>query len=308
LLRSELEHGVLPWQHSTINGWILDPDRKKMSKSKGNVLTPMPLVTTYGADGVRYWSCKGAPGTDTAADQAQMKVGRRLAVKILNAGNFVLGLGRQDATLADVTEGLDRAMLAQLATVVDDATAAFEGYNYHRALELVESFFWRFCDDYVELVKQRAYDEGPAARSAQAALSTAHSILLRMFAPFLPFVTEEVWSWWQPGSVHRASWPRSDELREAVNGADPSVLDVVRSVLAEIRKAKSEQRRSQRSEVARLVIEDNADQLAVLPVGETDLLRAGSIRELVLREATARTITVELAPATDEVRGDHARA
>ena len=313
LLRSELEHGVLPWRHTTINGWILDPDRKKMSKSKGNVLTPMPLVNTYGADGFRYWSCKSAPGTDTAADRAQMKVGRRLAVKILNAGKFVLGLGRHDETrhhetLADVTEGLDRAMLAQLATVIDDATTAFDGYHYHRALELTESFFWRFCDDYVELVKQRAYDEGPAARSAQAALSIAHSILLRMFAPFLPFVTEEVWSWWQTGSVHRAPWPRSDELCEAINDADPSVLDMVRSILAEIRKAKSEQRRSQRSAVARLVIEDNAEQLAVLPVGKTDLIQAGSVRELVLREAPARTITVELAPATDEMRGHHVPA
>jgi valyl-tRNA synthetase len=314
LLRSELEHGVLPWRHATINGWILDPDRKKMSKSKDNVLTPMPLVTTYGADGLRYWACKGAPGTDTVADPAQMKVGRRLAVKILNAGNFVLGLSRTDETqpeetqpeepLAEVTEGLDRAMLAQLATVIDDATAAFEAYHYHRALELAESFFWRFCDDYVELVKQRAYDEGPAARSARAALSIAHSILLRLLAPFLPFVTEEVWSWWQSSSVHRAAWPRSEDLREAVADADPAVLDVVRSVLSEIRKAKSEQRRSQRSEVARLVVEDNAEQLAVLPVGERDLIRAGSVRELVLREATVRRVTVELVPATDEVPGN----
>lgn len=318
LLRSELEHGVLPWRHATINGWILDPDRKKMSKSKDNVLTPMPLVTTYGADGLRYWACKGAPGTDTVADQSQMKVGRRLAVKILNAGNFVLGLSRTDETqpkgtqpeetLAEVTEGLDRAMLAQLATVIDEATAAFEGYHYHRALELAESFFWRFCDDYVELVKQRAYDEGPPSRSARAALSIAHSILLRLLAPFLPFVTEEVWSWWQSSSVHRAAWPRSEDLREAISDADPAVLDVVRSVLTEIRKAKSEQRRSQRSEVARLVVEDNAEQLAVLPVGERDLIRAGSVRELVLREATARRVTVELVPATDKVCGDHVRA
>ncbi|MBV9142008.1 MAG: valine--tRNA ligase [Pseudonocardiales bacterium] len=318
LLRSELEHGVLPWRHATINGWILDPDRKKMSKSKDNVLTPMPLVTTYGADGLRYWACKGAPGTDTVADQAQMKVGRRLAVKILNAGNFVLGLSRTDetqpektqleGTLAEVTEGLDRAMLAQLATVIDEATAAFEAYHYHRALELAESFFWRFCDDYVELVKQRAYDEGPPSRSARAALSIAHSILLRLLAPFLPFVTEEVWSWWQSSSVHRAAWPRSEELREAVSDADPAVLDVVRSVLTEIRKAKSEQRRSQRSEVARLIVEDNAEQLAVLPVGERDLIRAGSVRELVVREATARQVTVELVPANDEVRGHHLAA
>src|SRR5919197_111716 len=233
LLRSELEHGVLPWRHATINGWILDPDRKKMSKSRGNVLTPMPLVEVHGADGFRYWSCRSAPGADAAVDQAQMKVGRRLAIKILNAARFVLGLGPHDGTPAEVTEGLDRAMLAQLAAVVDDATAASEEYHYHRALERTEAFFWRFCDDYLELVKKRAYGEGAAARSAQAALLLAQSVMLRLFAPFLPFVTEEAWSWWRAGSVHRAPWPRSGELRAAAGGADPAVLDVVSSVLGE---------------------------------------------------------------------------
>lgn len=295
LLRSELEHGVLPWRHATVNGWILDPDRKKMSKSKGNVLTPMPLVEVHGADGFRYWSCKSAPGVDTAVDQAQMKVGRRLAIKILNAARFVLGLGAHDGTLAEVTEGLDRAMLAQLATVVDEATAAFEEYDYHRALGRTETFFWRFCDDYLELVKKRGYGEGPATRSARASLSVAQSVMLRLLAPFLPFVTEEVWSWWQAGSIHRAPWPQRSELREAVNGADPAVLDVVSSVLVEVRKAKTAQRRSQRSEVARLVVQDRSERLAALRVGETDLRRAGSIRQLVLQEAATRAVTVELA-------------
>jgi len=305
LLRSELEHKTLPWKHAMINGWILDPDRKKMSKSQGNVLTPMPLVNTYGADGFRYWSCKSAPGTDTAADQTQMKVGRRLAVKILNAGKLVLGLSRQDETLADVTQELDRALLAQLATVVEDATAAFDGYAYHHALELTESFFWRFCDDYVELVKQRAYDHGSTARSAHAALYTALSTLLRMFAPFLPFVTEEVWSWWNTESIHRAPWPYPDELREAVNEADPRILDFISTVLTGIRRAKSEHRRSQRSEVVRLIVEDNAGQLARLRAGETDLLRAGNIRELVVREATTHMVTVELSPSINDIRKDH---
>jgi valyl-tRNA synthetase len=295
LLRSELEHGVLPWQHATINGWILDPDRKKMSKSKGNVLTPMPLVEAHGADGFRYWSCKSGPGVDTAIEQAQMKVGRRLAIKILNAAKFVLGLGGHDATLADVTEGLDRAMLAQLAIVVDEATAEFEGYHYHRALERIETFFWHFCDDYLELVKKRAYGEDPGARSAQAALSIAQSIVLRLFAPFLPFVTEEVWSWWRDGSIHRAPWPRVDELRHAVTDADPSVLDVVSSVLVEVRKAKTAARRSQRSEVARLVVEDGPESLAALRIGERDLRLAGSIGELVQRVAPTRTVAVTLA-------------
>jgi len=296
VLRAYLEHGGLPWAHALINGWILDPDRKKMSKSRDNVLTPMPLVEQFGADGLRYWACRAAPGTDTSSDTAQMKVGRRLAVKVLNASKFVLGLGSQ-AGAGDITEPLDRAMLAQLAAVVDEATQAFAGYSYHRALERTEEFFWRFCDDYLELVKVRAYGGGLPGRSAQAALSVALSTLLRLFAPFLPFVTEEVWSWWQEGSVHRAPWPRATELLVAVNGTDPAVLDVVGSALAEVRKAKSEQRRSQRSEVASLHVKDLADRVAALRMAEQDLRDAGHIRSLELREAPERLITVELAAA-----------
>ena len=91
LLRAHQEHDTVPWRHTTINGWILDPDRKKMSKSKGNVVTPMALLEEYGSDAVRYWACNGRPGTDTAFDTGVMKIGRRLAIKVLNASKFALG-------------------------------------------------------------------------------------------------------------------------------------------------------------------------------------------------------------------------
>jgi valyl-tRNA synthetase len=298
VLRSLLEHGELPWRHAVINGWILDPDRKKMSKSKGNVLGPMPLVEQFGADGLRHWACRAAPGTDTAADPAQMKVGRRLAVKVLNASKFVLGLGAADVTAADITEPIDRAMLAQLEAVVADATEAFAGYEYHRALERTEAFFWRFCDDYLELVKMRAYRGGADGRSAQAALATALSVLLRLFAPVMPFVTEEVWSWWQEGSVHRAPWPVTGELRAAAEGADPAVLDVAGGLLAEIRKAKSAEKKSQRHEVLSLVVEDEPEVIATLQQAETDLRHAGVVTDLVFKEGNDRQVRVELAPDT----------
>jgi valyl-tRNA synthetase len=281
VLRSHLAHGVLPWRHAVISGWILDPERKKMSKSKGNVVTPMGLLREYGTDAVRYWAAKGRPGVDTAFDTGQIKVGRRLAVKILNIGKFVLGLGEVDPE-APVTEPVDRAMLAGLAAVVADATAAFDDYDYTRALERTERFFWQLCDDYLELVKSRAYGEGPGAASARAALRHALSVLLRLFAPVLPYVTEEVWSWWRDGSVHRAPWPSLGELPAGDAGA-PQVLDAVAEVLRAVRKAKSEARLSMRGPVSRVTVTGEA--VADVRLAAGDLRLAGVIEDLVLTPA-----------------------
>ncbi len=190
VVRARLEHGALPWTDTTINGWVLDPDRKKMSKSKGNVVTPMPLVEEYGADALRYWACNGRPGVDTAIDFGVMKVGRKLAIKVLNASKFVLGVSGQAAEdVREVVTAVDRSLLVALADLVDDATAAFESFDYARCLERTERFFWSFCDDYVELVKSRAYGDADAdaatVRSAAVTLRIALSTLLRLFAPVL---------------------------------------------------------------------------------------------------------------------------
>ncbi|GGO26383.1 valine--tRNA ligase [Microbispora rosea subsp. aerata] len=272
VVRSHLEHGGLPWRHAAISGWILDPDRKKMSKSKGNVVTPMGLLEEYGSDAVRYWAASGRPGTDTAFDTGQIKIGRRLAIKILNASKFVLGFRSEGG--GEVTAPVDLSMLAALRAVVAEATEAFEAYDYTRALERTERFFWSFCDDYLELVKARAYD-GDA--SAVAALRTALGVLLRLFAPFLPFVTEEVWSWWREGSVHRAAWPSPDELPET---GDPAVLDAVAEVLRRVRRAKSEARLSMRAEVSRLTV--SGEQADLVRWAQDDLCAAGNVEEFVL--------------------------
>jgi len=291
VVRSHFEHGGLPWSDTTINGWILDPDRKKMSKSKGNVITPMPLIEELGADAIRYWACRGGPGVDTALDKGVMKVGRRLAIKVLNVSKFVLGLGATaDVDAAAVTEPLDLAMLAQLDAAVRDATAAFEGFDYTRALDRIETFFWRFCDDYVELVKGRAYGEGAGAESAKAALATALSTLQRALAPFLAFVCEEVWSWWQTGSVHRQTWPAPVGV-----GTDPLAFDVAAEALAQIRKAKTEAKRSLRTAVDRAVVTDTAERTAALRLVEHDVRGAGAVADLVLADGEP-SVDITLAP------------
>jgi valyl-tRNA synthetase len=241
VLRAELEHQHLPWAHTAISGFVVDPDRKKMSKSKGNVVTPMALLEEHGSDGVRYWAASGRAGTDTTFDAGQMKVGRRLAMKLLNAARFAL---MQAEPRGAITEPLDRGMLTALAALVQESTEQLDAYDYARVLERTETFFWAFCDDYLELVKSRRYgDFGPeGAASANSAMLVALSALLRLFAPFLPFVTEEVWSWWQPGSVHRASWPTADEVLQSIGGADAeasAVREATQRALAEVRRIKS---------------------------------------------------------------------
>ncbi len=292
IVRADAEFGSVPWHQTMINGWILDPDRKKMSKSKGNVTTPLSLLAEHGSDAVRYWAASGRPGTDTAFDVGQMKVGRRLAMKLLNVSRFVLGLGATDSGAA-VTEPLDEALLTGLAGVVERATTAFEGYDYTRALEAAEEFFWAFCDDYVEIVKLRAYDDGPASASARAALATTLATLLRLFAPFVPFVTEEVWSWWQEGSVHRQPWPTTEGLTRA---GDPQLLTVAADVMSALRKAKSQANVSQRTPVAHAVVRGSAQQQARVEAAAGDLARAGSVQELVFVQDAGggQTVTVDV--------------
>ncbi|GAA1662683.1 valine--tRNA ligase [Fodinicola feengrottensis] len=290
VLRAHVEQGSLPWRHVALSGWILDPDRKKMSKSVGNATTPIGVLEQYGTDAIRYWAAKGRLGTDTAFDPAQMKIGRRLAIKILNASKFALSLG----TAGEVTEPLDRALLHRLAGVVERVTQALTAYDYTQALESTEEFFWFFCDDYLELVKTRAYGSDAASGSAQATLTVTLSTLLRLFAPFLPFVTEEVWSWGQEGSVHVASWPDPDELRALAGAAEPAVLAAASTAIGAVRKAKSDRQVSMREPISVLAVTAPQDFLTALSPAVADLRSAGVISEVKLTVGDTPSFEVAL--------------
>ena len=348
IVRSYLEFGRLPWSNAALSGWILDPDRKKMSKSVGNVVTPRGLLEQHGSDAVRYWAASGRPGTDTAFEETQMTVGRKLALKMMNASKFVLSpklwagdgaseLPAGEATPAELTpveptaaaaageaaaavlrtelavDPVDVALLTSLNDLVSVSTRAFEDYDYARALERTEAWFWDFCDNYLELVKSRAYGEMglDRAMSARTTLAVSLSTLLRLFAPVMPFVTEEIWSWWQEGSVHRAPWPQPSEVTArapAISAGDGrgkgdsegggGVYGSAVDLLAAIRRAKSEAKVGPRSPVERVTVSGPPEQLNDLRLVEDDLRAAQNVADFVLRVAgdgEAASVEVKLA-------------
>src|SRR5688572_28819037 len=299
VLRAHLEHDSLPWLNAAISGFVTDPDRKKMSKSKGNVVTPFALLEEHGSDGVRYWAAKGGPGVDTMFDAGQMKVGRRLAIKVLNASKFILAKAEP---CGPITAAVDRAMLSHLTVLVRDTTQALEEYEYGRAIDLVEREFWGFCDDYLEFVKGRRYgDQGPeAAGSANSALIAALSVYLRLFAPYIPFATEEVWSWWKEGSIHRAEWPTEGELAPMMRGLteeDRQKWSYAREVLGQIRKVRSEAKQPLKVPIVRAVIADTDARLAYLDAVEADLRGAMRIDTIERKKAAELSVEVEFGAA-----------
>jgi valyl-tRNA synthetase len=301
-VRSHFEHQVAPWSNAALSGWILDPDRKKMSKSKGNVVTPIDLFEQYGSDAVRYWAASARPGVDTAFSEDQMKVGRKLATKLLNATKFVLGAGPV-AEGAVPTQPIDIAMLQRLNDVISEATTGFESYDYARALERTEAFFWWFCDDYLELVKTRAYDADEFAMSARVALQRALSAMQRLFAPHIPFATEEVWGWWQDGSIHQASWPTTNDVLSGCALTDnfDQLLDATCTVISAIRRTKTEAKVTQKSVVEHVSVSATTEQIALLKLTLTDVTNAGvaQLIEFSSHDAEYIATIARLAPITD---------
>ncbi|MCH2169836.1 valine--tRNA ligase [Myxococcota bacterium] len=283
IAKALLHEDTVPWHHVVISGWVLDPDRKKMSKSQGNVLTPLPLIEKYTADGARYWSASARLGTDTAADEKVFKVGKRLATKLFNAGKFVLS---QEAEVRPVEAELDRAFVAKLAALVERATASFDDYNHAQALTDTETFFWtHFTDAYIELVKTRARSQDEAQRgSAVAALRLGLDVLVRLLAPFLPYITEEVWSWafaeekGQP-SVHRAPWPDASDFAGIGAPDDPGSFELAADCWGSINKCKADAEVSMGREVATLTILACPSDASRLPAVLGDVLDAARCAE-----------------------------
>lgn len=320
IVKAWMHEKEVPWNHVVISGWILDPDRKKMSKSKGNVVTPEDLLTEWSSDAVRYWAARARLGADTAYDPGVFKVGRRLAVKVFNASRFVImqldrGAGPAGYPGVEaITDPLDLAMVGRMRKVIRQATSAFESFDYAAALQAIEEAFWNFCDHYLELVKIRSYhdEDSPERRSALAGLCWGLKSFLRMLAPFLPYITEEVWSWRFAGegrdrSVHTSSWPLEDEVSSVPLPSHEDTFDAAVEVLSEIRATKTQAQKSLRWPVSRLVVKAPAGRLEALAPVSRDVLLAGNVPEEVAEfiegetgEGTGFEVLTELADKRED--------
>jgi valyl-tRNA synthetase len=300
IVKAWMHEREVPWHNVVISGWILDPDRKKMSKSQGNVVTPEPLIDQHGADCVRYWAGRARVGVDTAFDEQVFKVGKRLATKLFNASKFVLGrfenidpalLGRDR-----ITHETDRAIIRELRPLIERATAAFDQFDYAQALQLTEDFFWStFCDNYVELSKPRTYEEdlSEGRLSAASTLRLVHRALLRMFAPFMPFLTEEIWHWTYANdtdmneTIHRSPWPTLDEFASISDPSHPDTYGSMKMFIEAVRKWKAEKNVSMKAPIALARISASQGYLNDLSAVTDDLRGMLHVERLELSNSEA---------------------
>lgn len=310
IAKAYMHEREIPWKHVVISGWILDPDRKKMSKSQGNVVTPEPLIDQFGADSVRYWAARARLGVDTAYDEQVFRVGKRLCTKLFNASKFAIGrfadISKEQLGPERITAEVDRAAIDQLRPVLRRATESFDQFDYAQALSLSEEFFWNtFCDNYLELAKPRTYDEDLSEErlSAAATLRILHRAVVRLLAPYLPFITDEIWHWAYNGdagmhdSVHKSPWPLLEEFASIPAPASETIWSSAITVIEAVRKAKADANQSIKAPVKRVAVTANEELSKALAHAVPDITRMLEINEFDLATNGAAEpiqVTVEL--------------
>ena len=317
IVKAYLHENQVPWRNVVISGWILDPDRKKMSKSQGNVVTPEPLLDEFGADSVRYWAARARLGVDTAYDEQVFKVGKRLCTKLFNASKFAVGrfenIDAAQLGPEKIVVETDRAVVARLRDTVARATQSLHEFDYAQALMLIEDFFWKvFCDNYLELAKPRTYDEEltDGRLSAAATLRLLHRAIVRMFAPYLPFLCEDVWHWCYSNdkgmrpSVHRSPWPGNNELDAIAAPSDARTFDIAVAIIEAVRKAKADANLSMKAPVQKVVVCAAPESLKLVEIARDDIVRMLSIETFETRQGKPELgdvdVSVTLAPNTGE--------
>ena len=283
IMKAYATDNTIPWYQAHISGFVLDPDRKKMSKSKGNVITPINLIEKYSADAVRYWAGRARLGIDATFEEKVMDQGKKLCNKFFNASKFVFNIVEQSGVditqdyRSNITNDLDCAWIAKMSTCVENSRRLFGLNDYAGALEATEKLFWDFCDNYLEIVKGRAYSADNT--SAVSTLMLSIDLFCLMFAPFLVFITEEVYQarpWGiDANSIHIQLYP---DVKSYVSfGKSYDLYTAVVSVVEKVRKAKSEQQKSVKTPVLSLTICGRDTDLKLISKVQDDLKKVLNI-------------------------------
>jgi len=267
---------TIPWTDIAVSGYVMDPHGQKMSKSKGNVVDPRAVIVKYSADAVRYWASASRLGEDVPYNEKELQAGTKLLNKLWNASRFVMmnleGYTGFNGRFEDL-EVMDRWLLAKYATLVTECSTAFEAFEHHAARRALDTFFWTvLCDNYLEIVKGRLYEPKDPMQKASAMYALSHVLegVLKLYAPFVPFITEEIYQTLpfenKAKSIHVAKWPLPDATW--VDGAATVIGDEIVRVVEAVRKHKSEQKVSMAAPVTMLTVTTQFD----LTLAQNDLL------------------------------------
>ena len=302
IVKSFFHSNDIPWRHICVSGYVTDSHKEKMSKSSGNVVTPEALIKQYSADGVRYWAGKSKLGQDTIYNPQAFSVGKRLATKIFNVGRFVKTILDKSSTdisstdiLSSVSEVTDRMFLETLFDTVTLVKDSFEKYDYATALSLSEELFWKYCDYYVELVKGRAYnspEKSAAKMSAMSSLLTSTRTFLLLFAPIMPYVTEEVWSVLFPDaqSIHRTAWPVGGMPKSTLMEAFP----IVQKIMSDVRAVKSREKKAMSWPVKQMKVFADSKWLPILSQMRNDIASSCKVEDSALEFIEAESVHCEV--------------
>jgi len=295
VVKAHLHYNSLPWHDVMISGWALDPHGKKMSKSKGNVIAPQAMIDKYSADALRFWAGGCKLGDDLPFQEKDLVTGKKTVTKLWNACKFAL-MHLEDYTPGDAPdlEEVDKWILSEMNKLIAHCTESFDKYEYSRIKQEVDKFFWKtICDNYLEIVKDRLYN--PDSRGKEARKSGQHTLYLlllntlKLFAPIMPFITEELYQVYfkqheGAKSIHVSSWPVAEETDDSLKLVGETVLYAVDAA----RKAKTEKQVSLRTPIKKFVIKSKLSKVEFKKI-YADIKAATNALELSFEQIPAES-------------------
>jgi len=251
VVKNQLHYKKNPWKDVVISGFVLDPYGKKMSKSKGNVIEPQQVINEYSADALRYWAASSKLGEDLPYQEKDVLTGKKTITKLFNASRFVfMNLKNYKPKKTALLE-TDKLFLSELNKLIKSCTNTFDKYEYSKAKFEADNFFWHvFCDNYLEIVKHRVYNGNKKEKeSAFYTLYNSLLTILKLIAPIMPFITEEIYQTYfrkneKEKSIHISKWPEEFKVK-----VKDEIFGLMIKTISKVRQEKTKNRKPMNAEI-----------------------------------------------------------